>query len=1342
MPRSDGAVQRPRLERALLAFAVAWMPQVDSYYANDGTNHIADAANGEFGPDLGGFIPFARFDDRRALLGHVLARRFDEAQAGQSFRSLMLENFHDLRRLDAKLRQFAGTALLPLAAAEASQDGPVTKRATWWGRPFTLFPYRVHGGPALVCIADDTLTAAPTDRHLLLVNLSSHPSDFARNENPLTTWFTAPSGGSSGPVGAPFLSPSEQALERGDVVVVTQENLSESLWIALQRTQECEWFVREQLLPSLGVKLDAAVSRSYLIGHSWGGLVSTMLALLQPQVWAGAGEFLVDDLGYGVGDSKLLKTLHQTATGMLPPELPNDPFFAPFYAMVDVLGTRFDAPQTMADGTRMQPWDLGGFSLATRRRELAVPVRGFMSGEDWIVNLHWMADGARANPLFQVEPRQFTDHDGVFGARDGVNEYSIWSGDEWDRLLKSGTLAGAPQPLVPTTPPPPTRPVYPDPYSHTLRHHHVADANEDFLSVADLSPAGDGSNAATPFLGQGVWPAWNDSLFVGQLDGDAAIEVAFGNLDGHVHVMEIDANRDPTDPLRLRDEWMSPYLGWGIFSLTVAGNGPNAQILASDALGQIWKIQSGGGSYTVGATPFLSAAAAPQFLYEGPNQHLKVGDFASALPGLELLVFNRFCDWSLFSLATGQPIPGGRLQRSLHATGPASATVCDINGDGDDELLVPSIDGHLWLLDPGADGSFATATEANPVLWSTFTGRMIYRVEPVHFGTGGALSHLLVFSRSDELDSRVPPMSRNRIALVDVLTRKLAGEMDADPEDTFDPPAFAWLKRPQAGQGAAFVIAGANLVQKYLLRHVPVGATTGSTSGANGGTTLSLRFGGQIKMIDPDQSQGPGAHVTALETFSVSGPRYVLVALGNGRFLTLDTHLEPVRTSAQEYGDDPDVTGTRPARTWWSNRSLARTFALDLVQSKPGAPASLYFADFSARYLRGPNRFRLGRVEIPLSGAPTFDPFVSAVEHGAGNPLNADFTRRLRMVDLDGDGQLEPVTFAESGDLHFDALSATTRQFCTVAFNPSFFHDDDLGKARMLGGYLFERKDDPLDPYAYLSGFSIPRDPTVAYADNGGSDWWYPRVGAHRLDGQIAAPTQSAFAHTLGASLRVVDLPGASGPSTPRPHVVVGTAGGYVYAVEPGPASTISSGGIPSQLGYASVDLGSIVLGLDAGELDGDPDQELVVGTLLDTGSSIDWERGNVSANRAQLVVLDPQASLGASGVGTFDMTRIDGDDRFGPGGGLGAGVSGVRVDDVDGDGVAEIWCGDAVGHVWLFRRTGSEWKTYFRSADLGVSPGVYNNLFPIKDAKGRTVRLVVVSAGYVMAFEVDFARM
>jgi hypothetical protein len=47
-------------------------------------------------------------------------------------------------------------------------------------------------------------------------------------------------------------------------------------------------------------------------------------------------------------------------------------------------------------------------------------------------------------------------------------------------------------------------------------------------------------------------------------------------------------------------------------------------------------------------------------------------------------------------------------------------------------------------------------------------------------------------------------------------------------------------------------------------------------------------------------------------------------------------------------------------------------------------------------------------------------------------------------------------------------------------------------------------------------------------------------------------------------------------------------------------------------------------------------------------------------------------------------------------------------------------------------------WKVATRSPDLGCFPGLYNNLFPLKNVAGKTVRLIVVSTGYVMEFAVD----
>ena len=112
-------------------------------------------------------------------------------------------------------------------------------------------------------------------------------------------------------------------------------------------------------------------------------------------------------------------------------------------------------------------------------------------------------------------------------------------------------------------------------------------------------------------------------------------------------------------------------------------------------------------------------------------------------------------------------------------------------------------------------------------------------------------------------------------------------------------------------------------------------------------------------------------------------------------------------------------------------------------------------------------------------------------------------------------------------------------------------------------------------------------------------------------------------------------------------------------------------------------------------------------------------------------------------GLGIQPLT---GDSSFAPpngGAGIGAAVFGVKIDDVDNDGTKEIWCTDQF-HVYLFYKFASggsssgSWKVATRSADLGCFPGHYNNLFPYKNAAGKTVKLIVVSPGYVMEFEVD----
>lgn len=138
-----------------------------------------------------------------------------------------------------------------------------------------------------------------------------------------------------------------------------------------------------------------------------------------------------------------------------------------------------------------------------------------------------------------------------------------------------------------------------------------------------------------------------------------------------------------------------------------------------------------------------------------------------------------------------------------------------------------------------------------------------------------------------------------------------------------------------------------------------------------------------------------------------------------------------------------------------------------------------------------------------------------------------------------------------------------------------------------------------------------------------------------------------------------------------------------------------------------------------------------MVGNWLDDGSFDDWLANDTDRNRGKLYVLD---SNPASGI--FQKTEITGDGLV-PGSGLSSGVFGVKIDDVDGDGQAEIWAGDANGALHLFQKQGATWTRVFQSEDLAPYAGWWNGIFPIKGVSGVTVGLVLRTTGYWMMFEV-----
>ncbi len=1193
-----------------------------------------------------------------------------------------------------------------------------------------------------------------------------------------------------------------------------------SIPASIQRNQEAVAFVRQEwvnAIPGTPAGFDLTIERAFLHGTSFGQGMSGILGLLMPTTFDGSTEWIADDIGYWNGDHWEITTDCDVALNRGVFTAATNNYFPELYAFIDQLGCRFDEP-----AIGVQPWDMAALSMNWRPLDVKIPLVGHIGDNETQFPSSWSNSTPAANPAqIQQVLYRHRAHPEAGGVIPGINEYAIYDGGEYARIKQLAIANETTNPfprtrnrLVPSTPPPTIPgtstplPPYPDPYSHTLRPKDVAPpaSMPAVLSEFDLRngmseswrpSAWDGGKYRHPgvnptnnrlrAIGQGTWLGYRDQMRVADLDADGRLAVVFGNLEGYVHMLEFAGVNDPGDPYRLVDEWRSPYLGRGVFACdaTFASSGSTAgkaTLYFADSLGQIHKIvpatsfnQYNYQGVIAAPPPSSPPPSGPQYLYEGSTPLLLVGNFDGGSGGSEILVMNRYFDWSLFTTA-GAPLTssGGRLPRHGRGVGVSDAFVSEIaDGDAVREVMIGAPDGMVWMLDRDDDGT-GTWEWSNPIeRIIPFTGIWIAKAVPCHFnGISMSPSHVLIFGERSDQNDVDPSIPTGVVQLwkpaINNAAPELVAELHAGGFD--ETMSFTWLSKPGSQSSlAACAVAVGTTIGKYT---IDVNAPPASSLFAGPSVDILAEELEKLENVDL---------ITSLERVwldSGSGARdkdALVFATSKGRIFVYDTGLlEPLRSAAQEI--DPATPGlptTDFNSHWPSNRTLAQTPACTSV-THGGGNADFHFAETALHFRNNASgasrRYRIGSVSLGAGNVNSWNGWVTeAKERSDWMDLAPQFLRTLVHEDIDpAIPGSEFRLFAEVGCAFLDDGTGglgVVREFQSSSFEPIWMgigwtaaDKGPWGYFNRQGGYVFERTVRPQGvdkqvgkrEYGYLGGFTVPKDATRPFFDstNGGSvsdAWWYPQKTAARMTGQIASTNQSAHPLTLGASMKVGKFWAGGDPETTEKQVVIGTSGGYVYTIRPGATPiTPTTGLIPSVLHHASPHLGSYVVGLDVGDLDEDADDEIVCGTWLDNGTFDDWRNAKAgipaaqARNRGHLYILDPQH--GSAPATMAIVADLQGDDLVGPGNGISSGVFGVKLDDVDGDGDKEIWCGDAAGRIYLFGNDEGPvagWRCIFRSGIVARYTGAYNNLHPVKGEAGVTVKLLVQAPGYLTLFSV-----
>jgi hypothetical protein len=655
--------------------------------------------------------------------------------------------------------------------------------------------------------------------------------------------------------------------------------------------------------------------------------------------------------------------------------------------------------------------------------------------------------------------------------------------------------------------------------------------------------------------------------------------------------------------------------------------------------------------------------------------------------GFELFVQDERGVWSLFnssgSMLINQTDRTGSSNRFTGDTGVPFKI--DLDGNGDLELLVPCMDGHLRKLD-FVNGQI-TVTVLTTAQEMAGCGRAVRVVEPV----GAPTPYAIVGTDQAKLYS------------VNVDTGEIVYEYPTGFDPVLSGVPVAIEVYDEINQDEILVAHG-NRVEVFLV----------DTEGHI--TNPAPRVFRTIPGLPTPTPDAPSQSFVAATPPEISSLElyggYVYVSLPHGRIFILNrSDLNFTRTTANlgvPSGYDPLY--------WHANQTLAHAFGVSQIQDE--TDPTIYVHDARVTFMRPENNaiefFRVASLD-PVNG--------SMVDYALLGQAFVDQPPRGFVVFKKQNELMTYFPRENAGYLKVGEEPGALRYgYETFPFPP--------GSA----GYISE-----WDLHNVPDQFGITRvtwlrelETFKLGTNEKDLDEDYPPVeGPNKRDGQIST-TQTASTY-LGHVVKVGLLRALDGSGS-VPHVIVGTAGGLVYAVDPTKPN-------PSGLSYYTHDVGWNVIGMDIADLDDDGFNEVIIGIWLDKGDLLDFQAdpNDPQRNRGHLVILKTPTT-GTFSVAqklqeihyTFD-TGID----AGP---ITSGIFGIKVDDIDGDGTKEIWVGDAIGYLYAVQVVDKQnltLRSFYRSKGLGVYAGLYNNIFPVKEDGVHTNKLVVFTSGYAYRFSV-----